>query len=130
MSHHIAKQVHDKFKIFSGELAPDGTIGKLADDVAAFSKKSKIAPKSIGVAYLEPGKQLVITLGYRDDEEPYPVKLHCFRLGKVDVTKGNFAALEEKIAEAGARQRNVICHELYVTGEHDFTLVVMTHEAK
>ena len=54
MSHHIAKQVHDKFKIFSGELASDGTIGKLADEVAAFAKKSKIAPKSIGVAYLEP----------------------------------------------------------------------------
>jgi hypothetical protein len=130
MTHHIAKQVHDKFKIFSGELASDGTIGKLADEVAAFANKSKIAPKSIGVAYLEPSKHLVITLGYRDDEEPYPIKLHCVRLGKVDIKGGDFNALEEKMGHAGSRHRNIICHELYVTGGNDFTVVVMTHESK
>jgi hypothetical protein len=130
VTHPIHKQVHDKFKVFSGELAPDGTIGKLADEVAAFASKSKIAPKSIGVAYLEPGKRLVLTLGYGTDEEPYPVKLHCVRLGKVDAQGGNFTALEKKIAQASAKQRNIICHELYVTGENDFSLVVMTHEAK
>jgi hypothetical protein len=130
MSHHITKQVHDKFKIFSGELASDGTIGKLADEVAAFAKKAKIAPKSIGVAYLEHGNQLVITLGYRDDEAPYPVKLHCIRLGKVDVKTGNFAALEKKIVAASGKHSDIICHELYVTDENDFTLVVMTHQAE
>jgi hypothetical protein len=130
MTHHIAKQVHDKFKIFSGELASDGTIGKLADEVAAFANKSKIAAKSIGVAYLEPSKHLVITLGYRDDEEPYPIKLHCVRLGKVDIKGGDFSALEEKMSHAGGRHRNIICHELYVTGGNDFTVVVMTHESK
>jgi hypothetical protein len=129
MAHHITKQVHDKFKIFSGELAADGTIGKLADEVAAFAKTSKIAPKSIGVAYLEHGNRLVITLGYLEDDAPYPVKLHCVRLGKVDVKAANFAALEQKIAAASAKHRDIICHELYVTGENDFTLVVMTHQA-
>jgi len=130
MSHHITKQVHDKFKIFSGELAADGTIGKLADEVAAFANKSKIAPKSIGVAYLEPSKRLVITLGYRDDEEPYPIKLHSVRLGKVEVKGNDFSVLEKKMGEAGGKHRDIICHELYVTGGNDFTVVVMTHQAK
>jgi len=129
MSHHIARQVHEKFKIFSGELAADGTIGKLADEVAAFANKSKIAPKSIGVAYLEPSR-LVLTLGYRDDEDPYPVKLHCIRIGKIDLKGSNLSGLEEKIGKSAAKHRNIICHELYVTGGNDFTLVVMTHEAK
>lgn len=129
MAHHIAKQVHEKFKIFSGELAADGAIGKLADDVAAFANQSKIAAKSIGVAYLEPVKRLVITLGYRDDEEPYPVKLHWIPLGKIDTKAGDFRALEASIAKAASRHRNVICHELYVTGGHDFTIVLMTHGA-
>jgi hypothetical protein len=128
MAHHIAKQVHDKFKIFSGELATYGTIGKLADEVAAFANKSKIAAKSIGVAHIEPGR-LVITLGYRDDEEPYPVKLHCLPLGKVDLKAGDFHALETSMAKATGKHRNIICHELYVTGGHDFTTVLMTHEA-
>ena len=130
MAHHIAKQVHDKFKIFNGELAADGTIGKLADEVAAFVNKSKVAAKSIGVAYLEPGKGLVLTLGYTEDADPYPVKLHCIPLGKVDVKAGNFHALEASMAKATAKHKNIICHELYVTGGNDFTMVLMTHEAK
>jgi hypothetical protein len=132
MAHHIAKQVHDKFKIFSGELASDGTIGKLADEVAAFvnKSKSKIAAKSIGVAYLEAAKRLVITLGYLEDEDPYPVKLHCIPLGKVDVKAGDFHGLEASMAKATGKHRNIICHELYVTGGNDFTMVLMTHDAK
>jgi hypothetical protein len=129
MPHHIAKQVHDKFKIFSGELAADGSIGKLADEVAAFAKKSKIAAKSIGVAYLESSKRLVITLGYRDDEEPYAVRLHSIPLGKVDVKAGDFHALETSMAKATGKHRNIICHELYVTGGNDFTMILMIHEA-
>ena len=129
MDHHIAKQVHDKFKIFSGELAADGSIGKLADEVAAFANKSKIAAKSIGVAHIEPGHRLVITLGYRDDEEAYPVKLHCVPLGKADVKAGNFHALEASMAKATGNYPNIICHELYVTGGDNFTMVLMTHEA-
>ena len=129
MAHHIAKQVHDKFKIFSGALAADGSIGKLADEVAAFANKSKIAAKSIGVVYLEPGKRLMLTLGYRDDEEPYPVKLHTIHLGKVDQKGGDFHALEASMAKATSKHRNIICHELYVAGGDDFTMVLTTHEA-
>ena len=129
MAHHIAKQVHDKFKIFTGELAADGTIGKLADEVAAFAKKSKIAAKSIGVAYLEGDKRLILTLGYRDDEESYPIKLQCMRLGKIDAKGHDFHALEAAMAKASGKHSNIICHELYVTGTHDFTMVLMTHEA-
>jgi hypothetical protein len=92
--------------------------------------KSKIAAKSIGVAYLEPSKRVVITLGYADDEDDYPIKLHSVRLGKVDIKGNDFSALEKKIGEASAKHRNIICHELYVTGGDDFTVVVMTHEHK
>jgi len=46
MAHHIAKQVHDKFKIFSGELASDGTIGKLADEVLHLST-SRRSPRKV-----------------------------------------------------------------------------------
>jgi hypothetical protein len=97
--------------------------------VAAFSNKSKIAAKSIGVAYLEPGKRRLITLGYRDDEEPNPVKLHTIHLGEVDMTAGDFHALEASMSKATSKHRNIICHELYVAGGDDFTMVLMTHEA-
>jgi hypothetical protein len=77
------------------------------------------------VAYLEPGKRLLITLGYRDDEKAYPVKLHTIHLGKIDMKAGDFHALEASTS----KHRNIICHELYVAGEDDFTMVLTTHEA-
>jgi hypothetical protein len=59
----ITQQVHSKFKVFVGELAPDKTIGRLARDVSAFASTHKIAAKSIGVEYLESLRRLVVTLG-------------------------------------------------------------------
>ena len=125
----IAKQVHDKFKVFVGELAQDKTIGKLATEVSAFASGKKIAAKSIGVEYLESQKKLVVTLGYRDDEAFYPIQLHAVPLGKIDALAGNFTALEKAMADASRKHANVICHELYVTEEQDFVLVLMTHQA-
>lgn len=125
----IASQVHNKFKVFAGDLQADKTIGGLADTVAAFAAENKIAAKSIGVEYLESAKRLIITLGYRDDEEAYPIKLHSLSLGKVDASSGDFSALEQAMAEASAKLSKVICHELYVTDEHDFLMIFMTHEA-
>jgi hypothetical protein len=130
MRHHITKQVHEKFKVFSGELSADGTIGKLADEIAAFAKRAKAAPKSIGVAHLEPTKRLVITLGYREDELPYPIGLKCIPLGKVDVEGHDFSALEAVMVKATRKHRNIICHELYLTGPNELMMVVMTHKAK
>jgi hypothetical protein len=125
----IASQVHNKFKVFAGDLQPDKTIGGLAETVAAFATENKIAAKSIGVEYLESAKRLIITLGYRDDEAGYPIKLHSVSLGKVDAASGNFSALEQAMAEASANLSNVICHELYVTDEQDFLMIFMTHDA-
>ena len=123
----ITTQVHEKFKIFAGKPAKDKSIGTLADEVAAFAKKSKVAAKSIGVEYVESSGQLLITLGYRDDAESYPIQLHSVGLGKVDGLAKDFSALEKAMAAAAAKHRNVICHELYVTGDGDFFLVLMTH---
>jgi hypothetical protein len=125
----IADQVHGKFKVFAGELAADNSIGALADEVAAFADEAKIAAKSIGVEYLEGAKRLVITLGYRDDEESYPIKLNCVPLGKIDALSEDFSALEKAMTEASSNVNNIICHELYVTGEGDFLMVFMTHQA-
>jgi hypothetical protein len=124
----IKHQVHDKFKVFTGELAPDHTIGKLADEVAAFAKHSHAAAKSIGVEYIESAGRLLITLGYRDDEEPYPIKLHSVPLGKIDAMAGDFSKLEAAMANASGKVRNIICHELYLTDKGDFVMVFMTHE--
>jgi len=124
---HIKGQVHEKFKVFTGKLAADKTIGKLADEVAHFASESKIAAKSIGVEYLESMKTLVVSLGFRDDEEAYPISLRSVNLGKIDALAGDFSALELAMTRASSKHTNIICHELYVTEDQDFILMLMTH---
>lgn len=123
-------QVHSKFKLFTGTLGPGASLGKLADDVAAFAAKAKAAPKSIGVEYLEHSNQVVVSLGYRDDEPAYPIKLRSVSLGKVHNFSGaELAPLEAKMADAAAKTPHIICHELLVTADDEFIMVFMTHES-
>jgi hypothetical protein len=125
----IKNQVHTNFKVFVGELATDRSIGDLGAKVANFAKTAGVAAKSIGVEYLESLKKVVITLGYRTDEAPYPIGLQSIALGKLQVLASDFSALEKAMADAAEKHPNVICHELYVTESQDFFLVLMTHEA-
>jgi hypothetical protein len=120
------EQVHGKFKVFAGPLAADKTLGKLADQVADFAKDK--AAKSIGVEYLESLKQLVVTLGYRDDEAPYPVELRTVLMGKHTITADSLHKLEEEMDAASQKIGNVICHELYVTDEHDYLMVFLVRK--
>ena len=124
----IENQVHSKFKVFAGQLDSSKKIGALGEQVANFVRDAKVAAKSIGVEYIESAGRLIVTLGYREDEPWYPVQLHCVSLGKVDALGSDFAALEQSMSEAAEKQRNIICHELYVTEDRDFLMVFMTHQ--
>ena len=123
----IQEQVHDKFKVFAGPLHEDNTIGPLAEEISRFVGESKASAKSIGVEYLESAERLVITLGYREGGEGYPVRLSSVSLGKIEALGDDFGELERRMAEASAGFQNIICHELYVTEEHDFMMIFMTH---
>jgi len=113
-------QVHTKFEIFTGK-----SIDSLLSEVEKFAAKAKVAPKSIGVEYLEEIDCVVMSLGYRDDEPHYPVKLSCVRVGKIEPT-ADLSELEKAMTEAAAKQQDIICHEIFITDEHDFFMVFMT----
>ncbi len=124
----VKGQVHSKFKLFTGTLGAGGALGKLATDVEAFAKSAKAAPKSIGVEYLEHTKQVIVSLGYRDDEPPYGIKLHGVSLGHVaKLGVPEMAGLEKKMGEAADKVKDIICHELLVTTDDEFIMVFMTH---
>jgi hypothetical protein len=124
----VHKQIHSKFKLFSGSLGAGGSLGKLATEVAEFAQKAKAAPKSIGVEFLEHNKQVVFSLGYRDDEPAYAIKIQSFGLGKVETfSPAELTKIEKKMGETAAKVPGIICHELLVTDENEFVLVLMTH---
>src|SRR5262245_3383030 len=112
----IEQQVHGKFKVFSGTLGPGNTIDSIARDVEAWVHTAKVASKSIGIEYIESTGSIILSIGYRDDEAGYDVKLSSAELGHIDSldAKGR-AKIEKAMAAASAKVKNVICHELYVT---------------
>ncbi len=120
-------QVHSKFKLFRGKLQKGNKITKLAAEVEAWAKSAKVAPKSVGIEYLEGDGKLVLSIGYRDDEAGYGIKLSAVGLGRVKkLKKDQLADLEKKMAAASAKVAQVICHELFVTDDHDFVMVFMS----
>jgi hypothetical protein len=125
----IADQVHGKFKVFTGKLASDHSLGSLATDVESWVKSAKIAPKSIGVEYVESSGSLLLSVGYRDDEPAYGIKLSTVRIGKIESTDAaGLAQIEQRMTSASQAVRNIICHELYVTDGGDLLMVFMAHQ--
>jgi hypothetical protein len=116
-------QVHDKFKVFTGTPG-DGNLGPIAGQVEQFVRERRIAPKSIGVEFLERDRKLVLTLGYRDDEAAYEVRLTSRSLGTVD-SLDDLGGLEQRMGAVAAELRGVLCHELFVTDEDEFVMVFM-----
>ena len=121
------QQIHNKFKIFTGPLAADKTIGVLAEQISSFVTEHKVAAKSIGVEYLESAKKLIITLGYREGDESYGVKVDTVSLGKIGgLESGDVSRLEAAMTDACQKIDNIICHELYITDDGDFLVVFMS----
>ncbi|HET7234460.1 MAG TPA: hypothetical protein VFJ16_30890 [Longimicrobium sp.] len=116
-------QVHDRFKVFTGTPG-EGNLGPLAGQVEQFVRENRVAPKSIGVEFLERAGKLVLTLGYRDDEPGYEVRLTSRSLGKVDGLE-DLGGLEQRMSAVAGELRGVLCHELFVTDEDEFVMVFM-----
>ena len=120
----VAAQVHHRFKVFTGDAGADGGVAALAAEVERFVQERGVAAKSIGVEFLESARKLVLTLGYRDDEPGYGVRLTSRSLGKVDGLE-DLSGLEARMGEAAGDLQGVLCHELFVTDEGEFVMVFM-----
>lgn len=120
-------QYHNKFKVFIPEagLPYAEAMKQLSGQVADFTKDRKVAPKSVGIEYLESAQRLVLSLGYRDDETGYPVALASISLGKLTLAP---EAIEQKMSAAAETVKNVLCHEFFVTGDGEFVMVLLSHE--
>src|SRR5271157_3676085 len=119
----IKGQVHSKFKVFipaSGVPYADA-MSQLSAKVEEFTSHDNVAAKSVGVEYMEGTKQLILSVGYRDDEPGYKAKL-------VSISLGTHIRLEPELIEAAMTKaaegvENVICHEFFVTDEGEFVMV-------
>lgn len=123
----VERQVHGKFKLFVSTLAADGSLGSLANEIASFVKDARVAPKSIGVEYLEGARKLVLSLGYRDDESGYEIAITTRSLGKLGkLEASDVTRLEKAMVDATQDVAGILCHELFVTDSGDCQMVIMS----
>jgi len=122
----IKHQVHSKFKVFIPEagITNKEAVRRLESMVEGYAHASKVAIKSVGIEYIDAQKQVVLSLGYRDDEPGYPVKLTSVSLGKLGLKPDEIAAAMEKAAVA---VENVVCHEFFVDGDGEYVMVLLSH---
>lgn len=124
----IDAQVHDNFKLFTGKLDEAGHIKLVAPEVEKWVTAKKVAPKSIGIEFIESSKQLILSVGYRSDEPAYSIRLTSQKIGHVgELDAGELERLERAMSAAAANSRDVICHELYVNDKNDLYIVTMSH---
>jgi hypothetical protein len=124
----VKAQVHEAFKLFAGKLDAGGHITEIAKQVTAWAASGKVAPKSIGIEFVESSKQVIFSVGYRQDEAGYGVKLASSKIGKVSaLDAAELTRLERALTDAAAAQSDVICHELYVSDANELYMVTMSH---
>lgn len=113
------EQVHSKFKVFV--VTPDKNSLKIPSDLHltmnGFIALNKVAVKSVGVEYVEAIDKIVISLGYTEGQESYPIVLQSILLGQLAMKEGQNLAEELEVAltkAAETQDDSVICHEFYV----------------
>lgn len=121
------QQVHAKFKLFSGALESDGSLGALGREMEAFVKANPCAPKSIGVEFLERSKKVIVSLGYAEGEANYGVRFRSVKVGTAsNLDAPSLVALEKAMGTEATKLENVICHELLVDDHDNVVMVFMT----
>jgi hypothetical protein len=116
-------QEHNKFKLFATSYAAGAGLPPLLREIEKWVASGKIAPKSVGVEYLENSGRLIMSIGYRDDEA-YGISLHHATIGPLG-DGSDFTKVEQDISKAVASLQNVICHELFITESGVLTMVFM-----
>jgi hypothetical protein len=120
-------QVHSQFQVFTSDSNPSlaDSFNKLKMEIERFTAKGDLAPKSIGVEYLEHTHQIVMSLGYTEGTEPgYTVRLTALDIGRFEPndTKG----IANAMSKAALTVENTICHEFYVSEDNEFTMILMS----
>lgn len=116
---------HNRFKLFTGEMKNDKHLGDLRSTIENYISSNNIAPKSIGIEYLEKQQRVIITLGYSIDEKGYGAKLELASLGKIDIDSNDFSSLERSIEKAASERNGIICHELFIDEDGEFYMIFM-----
>jgi hypothetical protein len=121
-------QEHDRIKLFVMDYNGTEDFSKVMNEAGTWVATNKIAPKSIGIAYVDKDKKLVLSMGYRNDETPYLVQLSATSVGKIDFNS-DLSQYEDIISDAMAASDSVVCHEMFIT-EDDVLHVILMSKAK
>lgn len=113
----VKHQIHEEFQTFIGT-----SIVELSKIVADYVAQNKVAAKSLSVVQKN-RHQLIVSIGYRTDEAPYPVSIESFGL------QFDMQTLDTEIStKAKNTPGDVICHSLFLTSDNRLEVAFLLHE--
>lgn len=112
---------HNSFKLFVGKFE-NGTFSQ--DEANAFINGSEVAPRSLGIEFLESTSEVVLSVGYESTDSNTGHELTLVELGELD-TK-DFSALEARMSEEASKLDGIICHEFFVNNENQVFSLFLT----
>ena len=112
---------HNQFKVFKGKLE---SINDIKGKIESFVIESKVSAKSIGIEFIEHTKEVLISLGYNNDDSSSVISIEVVNFGKIDLN--NTESIERIMSETAQKQKNVICHELCITDKDEFMMIFMS----
>ncbi len=112
---------HNLFKVFKGK--PE-TINDVKKKIESYVSKNKVSAKSIGIEFIEHTKEVFISLGYNKEGKYSAISIDAVNLGMVNLE--DTKAIEKMMSAAAKKQKNVICHELFITDKGEFTMIFMS----
>ena len=115
-------QQHSLFKLFRQGAENHADLTRIAATAAAWVKEAKVAPKSIGLEYLEAEREFLMSLGYSKDKA-YEVGFDIVAVGHLQGAE--LKDLEQAMAQAAESRANVICHELTVIGNTLYAVMML-----
>ena len=119
-------QEHTKFKFFTKTFNSEADVHDLLREVEQWGNDHQVGPKSIGVEYVESTHTIVMSMGYRSDEN-YSVKMYSEMISVIK-DEGDYGHIEADISKAAAEHPHIICHEMFITANNELYMVFMTHE--
>jgi hypothetical protein len=114
------KTYFNKIKLFkSNSDSPE----KILKEVTEFAATQNISAHSLGVEYVEPLDQLIISLGYREEDDPTSIEIIQHTIG--NISTNSLAELESNFKKILDTFEKPICHEFFVNNAFDLIGIFM-----
>lgn len=121
----MKNQIHSKFKFFIVDYTSGKLSAKTKKEILDFTNSGKIAPKSIGVEFIESNSTLAISIGFQEKKNTGKYDISIKKIGKFTGVS-DVPAVEKNMEKIASKIEGIICHEFFTTSDSEMFSIFLT----